>query len=34
MRIDIEFYNTAAAVAWAVAVFLIAGMSISRKRGR
>ncbi|WJZ48479.1 hypothetical protein [Actinomycetia phage DSL-LC01] len=32
MQFTIEFYNTAASVAWAIAVFLIAGMAINRKR--
>lgn len=34
MKIDIELYDTATAVAWAVVTFLIVGMSIARKRGR
>lgn len=34
MKIDIELYDTATAVAWAVVTFLIAGMTIARKRGR
>ena len=32
MELHIEFYNTVAAVAWALATFLIAGMCINRKR--
>lgn len=32
MEFHIEFYNTAASVAWAIAVFLIAGMAIGRKK--
>jgi hypothetical protein len=32
MKFEIEFYNTAASIAWAIAVFLIAGMAINRKR--
>jgi hypothetical protein len=34
MKIDIELYDTATAVAWAVVTFLIVGMSIARKRSR
>jgi hypothetical protein len=34
MKFDIEFYNTATAVAWAAVVFLLGGMFASRKRGR
>lgn len=32
MKFAIEFTNTAASVAWAIVVFLIAGLSISNKR--
>lgn len=32
MEFHIEFYNTAASVAWAIAIFLIAGMAITRKK--
>lgn len=34
MKFDIELYNTAASVAWAIVVFLLGGMIITRKRGR
>jgi hypothetical protein len=34
MKIDIELYDTATAIAWAVVTFLIVGMSIARKRSR
>ena len=32
MNIQVEFYNTAAAVAWAVATFLIVGLIVSRNK--
>lgn len=34
MRLDIEITNSVAAIAWAIVVFLLGGMSITRKRGR
>jgi hypothetical protein len=34
MRFDIELYDTATAITWGIVVFLLAGMAISRKRGR
>lgn len=34
MEFHIEFYNTAASIAWAIVTFLIAGMFINRKRGK
>jgi hypothetical protein len=34
MEFHIEFTNTAASIAWAFAVFMIAGMWINRRRGR
>lgn len=33
MEFHIEFYNTAASIAWALVVFLLGGMAINRKRG-
>jgi hypothetical protein len=33
MKFNIEFTNTAASIAWALVVFLLGGMSIS-KRGK
>lgn len=32
MEFHIEFYNTAASIAWAFVTFLIVGMFINRKR--
>jgi hypothetical protein len=32
MEIHIDLYNSISAVAWAIAVFLIAGISMSRGR--
>lgn len=32
MEFHIEFYNTAASVAWAIVFFLVSGMVINRKR--
>jgi len=32
MRFEVDITNTAAAVSWAVAMFLIMGMKYSRKR--
>lgn len=32
MEFHIEFYNTAASIAWAFVTFLVAGMIINRKR--
>jgi hypothetical protein len=32
MKFNIEFTNTIASVAWAIAVFLIAGMSITQRK--
>jgi hypothetical protein len=32
MEFHIEFYNTIASVAWALAVFLIAGLAINKKK--
>ena len=32
MEFHIEFYNTAASVAWAIVFFLVAGMAITRKK--
>lgn len=32
MQFHIEFTNTAASVAWAIAFFLVAGMAITRKK--
>lgn len=32
MEFHIEFYNTIASVAWAIAVFLIAGLAINKKK--
>jgi hypothetical protein len=32
MEFHIEFYNTAASIAWALVVFLVAGMAINSKR--
>jgi hypothetical protein len=34
MKIDIELYDTATAIAWAIVTFLVVGMTIARKRGR
>lgn len=34
MTIQLEFYNTAAAVAWAVATFLIVGLITTRNKGK
>lgn len=34
MEFHIEFYNTAASIAWAFVTFLVAGMFINRKRGK
>lgn len=32
MDFQIEFYNTAASVAWAIVVFLLGGMILTRKK--
>jgi hypothetical protein len=32
MEFHIEFYNTVGTVAWALAVFLLGGMALTRKR--
>lgn len=34
MKFDLEITNSVAAIAWAIVVFLLGGMSITRKRGR
>lgn len=34
MEFHIEFYNTAASIAWALTVFLLGGMAIVRKRDK
>jgi hypothetical protein len=34
VRFEVDITNTAAAVTWAVVVFLLAGMWVSRGRGR
>lgn len=32
MKFNIELTNTAASIAWAIVVFLLGGMSITRKK--
>lgn len=34
MEFHIEFYNTAASIAWAFVTFTLVGMLINRKRGK
>lgn len=34
MEFHIEFYNTAASIAWALVTFLLVGMVINRKRNK